>query len=321
MSQPVPPAVSSLHPPSQPNFSAGTYRKLLQLRTGLSSRLWTTFAITMIAVFIFRVPWLFPNGFELGQSPGEYHHFRIPLNKALLWVHLACVLPAGLLATVQFVPRIRARAIGLHRNVGRVANALSIVSTIAGFGMARVSFGGDLSVQSSLYCLGAMTFWSLIKSWTTIRQLQIDEHRMWVIRAWSYQTSVITERLVMVLLIIYVSVVRGYHHTLTCDEVGYILNNQEMYARDYPQCQPGWTGPRVNSVSIEANPGDATGLGMAAAHRFNFGPSMWIAIWIHIIATEYYLFKTKDESDRLRELSTKRQNICRMIKEKKAGQH
>ncbi|KAG9103834.1 hypothetical protein FRC06_007646 [Ceratobasidium sp. 370] len=290
----------------------------------------------MIAVFVFRVPWLFPNGLELGQSTGEYYHFRIPFNTALLWTHLASVLPAGLLATIQFVPRIRTRAMGLHRNAGRVVNVLSFVSTITGFGMARVSFGGDLSIQSSVYCLGAMTLWSIIKSWTAIRRLQIDEHRMWVIRAWSYQTAVITERLVMVPLVAYLSMARGYYHklldgflftrspfkqTLTCDEVAHILNNQDMYARDYPQCQPEWTGPRVKSVSIEAYPGDTTGLGMAATVRFNFGASMWIAIWIHIIATEYYLFRTKDESNRLRELSTKRQNVRRMLKEKKAGQH
>ncbi|KAG8743525.1 hypothetical protein FRC10_011916 [Ceratobasidium sp. 414] len=275
----------------------------------------------MTAVFVIRVPWLFPNGLKLGQSTGEYYHFRIPLNTALLWTHLASVLPAGLLATTQFVPRIRARAIGFHRNAGKMINVLSFVSAITGFGMARVSFGGDLAIQSSLYCLSAMTLWSVIKSWTAIRRLQIDEHRTWIIRAWSYQMAVVTERLVMVLLMIYLSVARGYYHTLTCDEVAHILNNQEMYARDYPQCQPGWTGPQAKSVSVEANPGEGTDLGLTAALRFTFGPSMWIAIWVHIIATEYYLFKTKNESGRLRELSTKRQNVRRMLKEKKADQH
>ncbi|KAG9103838.1 hypothetical protein FRC06_007650 [Ceratobasidium sp. 370] len=303
----------------QAGTGGGAYQKWLQFRTRLSTRLWTTFAIAVLAIFVARIPWLFPNGIELGQLPGEHWHYRLPFNKVLLWTHLASVLPSGLLAAIQFIPRVRARGIGFHRNAGKVLNVMSFVSTMTAWGMGRIAFGGDLATQSSVYLLGAMVLWSVVKAWSAIRRLQIDEHRIWVIRAWSYQAQVLTERLIVGMLVVYISKARGYYYALPCDEVGYVLNNQELYARDYPQCQAGWTGSRVTHVSVEANAGDKTGLGLAAAARSAFGTSMWIAILIHVLGTEYYLYKTKDESERLQQVSTKRQKVRQLLKEGHAG--
>jgi uncharacterized membrane protein len=177
----------------------------------------------MTAIFIARIHLIFPNGLD-SITRGEYFHFRIPLNKAFMWTHLASVLPAGLLAVTQFIPGIRARAMNFHRTAGKVINVLTFVSTISAWGMARVSFGGDFAIQSAVYLLGAMTLWSTVKSWTAIRRLQIDEHRIWLIRAWSYQMSVITLRVVMVTSMIYVSVVGGYYHVSSfIDGSGWLL--------------------------------------------------------------------------------------------------
>ncbi|QRV77569.1 hypothetical protein RhiJN_05584 [Ceratobasidium sp. AG-Ba] len=106
---------------------------------------------------------------------------------------------------------------------------------------------------------------------------------------------------------------------MPCGEVAHILDNQEMYLKNYPQCQPNWTGSGAGVVTIEADPSEATGLGFTATIRLAFGASMWIAIWIHAIATEYYLFTTQSETNRLRELSTKRQNIRRTLQDKGSG--
>ncbi|KAG8684123.1 hypothetical protein FRC09_015591 [Ceratobasidium sp. 395] len=182
--------------------------------------------------------------------------------------------------------------------------------------MGRLAFGGDLATQSSVYLLGMMVLWSVVKAWSAIRRLQIDEHRTWIIRAWSYQAQVLTERAVIGLLIVYLTAARRYYYAIPCDEVAYILNDQELYVRDYPQCQSEWTGSRVTHVSIEANAAAKTELGITAAARSAFGASMWIAILIHVLGTEYYLYKTKDESERLRELSTKRQKARQALKEK-----
>ncbi|KAG9088086.1 hypothetical protein FS749_002425 [Ceratobasidium sp. UAMH 11750] len=220
-----------------------------------------------------------------------------------------------MLAVVQSVPRVRARAINYHRKVGRVINVMSFVSVMTGWGMGRLAFGGDLATQSSVYLLGAMVLWSVVKAWLAIRRLQIDEHRMWIIRAWSYQAQVLTERLVMRILMIYIWKAGGYYYTIPCDVIAYILNNQELYAHDYPQCQAEWIGPRVTHVSIEANAVEKTGLGITAAARATFGASMWIAILIHVLGTEYYLYRTKDESEHLRVVSEQRQKARQVVKE------
>ncbi|KAG8730695.1 hypothetical protein FRC12_020121 [Ceratobasidium sp. 428] len=310
MSQSAPPAIAHAHPSGQLDLSVASYlQRWLKLRSGAATKLWTAYTIGMLAIFVYRISWLLPGGIELRQIRGEYFNFRIPLNKAFFWTHLAAAIPGGLLAAIQFVPRIRARAINLHRNVGKVVNVLSFVSTLAGWGMARVSLGGDLSTTSCVYLLGVLVLWSVVKSWVAIRRLQLDEHRTWIIRAWSYQAMILTDRVVITALIIYVSMVGGYYSTFSCDEVAYILNNQDLYMRDFPQCQANWPGSPVTHVSIEANPEDGTGLGLNASPRVAFGASLWISLLIHVIGAEYYLYRTKDESERLREVSIKRQNL------------
>jgi hypothetical protein len=164
----------------------------------------------MVAVFIVRVPYIFPNSFDIHLSRGENYYFHVPLNKAFLWTHIASVLPAGLLAVTQFVPRIRARAINFHHITGRIINVLIFISVITAWCIARISLGGDLAIQSGLYVLGAMVLWSVVQSWIAIRRLQIDEHRTWVIRAWSYLMSIVTLCVVMVLAMIAISVIGGF---------------------------------------------------------------------------------------------------------------
>ncbi|KAG8735507.1 hypothetical protein FRC12_018040, partial [Ceratobasidium sp. 428] len=88
----------STHSPSQPSLSGGTYQRWLRFRTRLSTGLWTMFAVAVLAISVARIPWLSPNGLKLNQLRGEYCHYRLPFNKALLWTHLASVIPSGLLA-------------------------------------------------------------------------------------------------------------------------------------------------------------------------------------------------------------------------------
>ncbi|KAG9104538.1 hypothetical protein FRC07_009783, partial [Ceratobasidium sp. 392] len=228
----------------------------------------------MSAVFIARLPFIFPNGLENHLMPSEWFHFRIPLNKAFLWTHLASVLPAGLLAVTQFVPRIRQRAMGFHRNAGKIINILTFVSTLSAVGIARVSFGGDLSIQSGAYVLALMTLWSTVKSWLAIRRLEIDEHRKWIIRSWSYQMSVITLRAISFLLMVYISITgTAFYHALPCEDIEYVLNNKALYTRDFPQCQIGWTGSPVTHVSVQA--GVDNELATTAGIRAVFGASTW----------------------------------------------
>jgi uncharacterized membrane protein YozB (DUF420 family) len=165
----------------------------------------------MVLVLIARLPYIFPHGLESNLLPEEYYNFRVPLNKALLLTHLASVLPAGALAVLQFVPSIRTRFMAFHRISGRVINTLTLISTICGWAIAPVSFGGDPSIQLGVYVLGLMTMWSVIAGWRAIRRLRIDEHRVWLIRAWAYQMSIVTMRLIMPIGMIITGIRGGFY--------------------------------------------------------------------------------------------------------------
>ncbi|QRV89374.1 hypothetical protein RhiJN_17392 [Ceratobasidium sp. AG-Ba] len=205
-----------------------------------------------------------------------------------------------------------------HRNAGKVINILTFISTLSAWGVAYVSFGGDMSIQGGSYALGIMTLWSTVKSWTAIRRLQIDEHRTWVIRSWSYQMSVITLRVLAVSLAIIISIVGGFYHSMPCKEVEFILNDKDLYALEYPQCQADWNGSPVTHVAVLADVTENDDLRRTAAFRAVFGLSTWAGFWIHAVVCEYYLFLTKDESDRLKMVSEKRQKARQMLNERQS---
>ncbi|KAG8744039.1 hypothetical protein FRC10_010928 [Ceratobasidium sp. 414] len=200
--------------PGKNGLSISACRKWLRLRAGLPSRLWATFAFVMVVSFIARVSYIFPGGFEANLTRGENYYFQIPLKKALLWTHIASLLPAGLLAVTQFIPRIRARAINFHRTAGKIVIILTIISIITAWAVVPVSFGGDLAVQSGMYTLGTMILWSTMKAWAAIQRLQIDEHRAWVIRAWSYYMSVVTLRFTMIVAMVVISLTGGFYQVI-----------------------------------------------------------------------------------------------------------
>ncbi|KAG9112643.1 hypothetical protein FRC07_007875, partial [Ceratobasidium sp. 392] len=112
-----------------------------------------------------------------------------------------------------------------------------------------------------------------------------------------------------------ISLTGGFYQAIPCEEVAYILNDKARYIHDYPQCQTDWAGSRVTHVSVQANVIDQSSeLGFTAALQCVFGMSTWVGMWLHAIGTEYYLLKTKGESDRLREVSPQRQDILRALR-------
>jgi hypothetical protein len=69
---------------------------------------------------------------------------------------------------------------------------------------------------------------------------------------------------------------------MSCNEVANSLSNSDQFIREYPQCQPTWTGKPVEYVSVEA--GADEGLRLAAGARATFGMAAWVSLWIHFVA-------------------------------------
>lgn len=113
---------------------------------------------------------------------------------AMLW-H---VVPGAfflLFAPLQFVRRIRARYIALHRWSGRALIVLALASVIPGlwFGLFIPTGGRGETIVIALF--GALFVGAIVRAWLAIRRKQIAAHREWMIRAFAVALGISTVRL------------------------------------------------------------------------------------------------------------------------------
>lgn len=122
-----------------------------------------------------------------GAMPGDCYWVGHGFRMVGLWMHIATILPAGLLVCFQFVPIIRHRAILFHRINGYIVIVLSIVSTVGALMVTRHAFGGGtIDSQTVSGLLSIMFLVSLLMGYINIKKLQLEEHRKWMLRAWVY---------------------------------------------------------------------------------------------------------------------------------------
>jgi len=162
---------------------------------GYNFALWLLFAGVWLGFILSQLPSLdfhgvFCNpdaGLGRGALPGEcWYYLRLPREKVGIVLHLATILPAGLLACLQFTPFVRRRAMGVHRVAGRIANALSVVGTASALAIARNAFGGGFDAQTVVGFVAILFLGSLLLAMVSIKRLQIEQHRAWMLRAWFY---------------------------------------------------------------------------------------------------------------------------------------
>lgn len=125
-------------------------------------------------------------GPEGDAPPGECFHYRGGVPRIGMFMHLAAILPAGVLACFQFLPIIRHKAIMVHRVLGYIILLMSLVGGIGGLLISRNAFGGGLDSQTAAGTLFIVFTGALIMAYVNIKRLQIDQHRAWMLRAWFY---------------------------------------------------------------------------------------------------------------------------------------
>ncbi|AEO69780.1 uncharacterized protein THITE_43266 [Thermothielavioides terrestris NRRL 8126] len=122
-----------------------------------------------------------------GAGPLDcYYYTDGSVDRLGIFLHLATILPAALLACVQFVPAIRHKAILLHRINGYLVILLSLISTAGAIMLARNAVGGRTEVQSGVGVLSIAFVVSLALALYNVKRLQIEQHRAWMLRAWFY---------------------------------------------------------------------------------------------------------------------------------------
>ncbi|KAF5659121.1 hypothetical protein FDENT_13985 [Fusarium denticulatum] len=225
-----------------------------------------------------------------GAVPGECYYYRSGVGKAGIIMHLAGILPAAVLVVFQFLPVIRHRALIVHRINGYIVLLLSSVGMIGVFMIARHTFGGTLEMQTVTGAASILFVTCMLLAYINIKKLQLEQHRAWMIRGW-----------IIVIL----------------DSMFY--HNKPAVEALYPDCIGFYTGETPNQRVIIKGTSGGRPDEIAASLNSAFGASAWLALLLHIIATELYLRLTSAESERLRKVSYRWQQNAGMKDPGNAG--
>ncbi|KAL8887394.1 MAG: hypothetical protein Q9215_005031 [Flavoplaca cf. flavocitrina] len=268
------------------------------------------FAGAIFGFSIARLPYLNVSGsakssFASSVAPGEWYWYSKGIYRIGITIHLTTVLPAGLLMGWQFIPVIRHKFLLFHRINGYLISTLVVISNVGALMAARRAFGGSLSTQAGSGVLAILSTVSIALACYNIKQLQIDQHRAWMLRAMFYLGTIITMRIIMILAALIISKTSYYNTTMTCGELLTILNTSEKVHASYPSCgEPGATNHTL--AIVQAKFGDQPEQ-LASALRVTFGMALWMALFLHAVGVEIYLGLTPGENNRLRQISYVRQ--------------
>ena len=268
---------------------------------GYNFVLWFIFAGALFGFLLARAQYLNINGiFQNDAAPGEWFYYRENFYKIGIILHLASVIPGGILAIFQFVPIIRYKALIFHRINGYIVILLLILLNVGALMIARHAFGGTMATQALVGVLAIATIVSAFLAYINIKRLQIDQHRAWMLRCWFYAGTIVTLRLIMVISATIISNIGGYYISMPCGQISYMGGDASTYAA----CKADSNG----QTSVLANFNTPMGVEqVAASMQTSFGMAGWIALALHAVGIEIYLKLTPAEGERLRQVSYERQ--------------
>ena len=184
-------------------------------------------------------------------------------------LHLACMLPVGILMIPQFVPRIRRNFILFHRVNGYTIILMTLVGNVGALIIARRGLGGDMAAQAAAGLLAIMSTTGLGLAWWNIRKLQIDQHRAWMLRSMVWIASIVSTRVIMPLAALVMTAMGTYYIAWPCDELEYVLGKARM-RKEFPQCTMP-NGTTDGFVAVKADLDLSKPAGVGAVFNLNFG--------------------------------------------------
>lgn len=168
-----------------------TLQRILGFRNIRILLLWTLFGSVVTRFALARISGIDVDGVlcaQRGRSvPGECFFWQGEevLAKASMVLHIGSILPASVLAMLQFVPYLRRGALRFHRVNGYLTLLLSAVGVASGIAITRNAFGGTLELQSAMILSSIMFLACLCVSIYHVKRLEIEKHRAWMLRAWA----------------------------------------------------------------------------------------------------------------------------------------
>lgn len=302
-------------PPPRPQKSIRGKMRAVYTRVGFTKGynflLWLVCTGGLLGFCLARLMYLDYRGIFCAPhhaSPGEcYRYATRGAYQVGIQLHLYAMVPAGMLACVQFVPVVRHRLMLVHRINGYVTLLLGLAGVAGAIMIIPVAFGGDLAIRGSLGLAATMFVGSLSLAYYYIKRRRIDQHRAWMLRAWSYVSfveqlntiqlgglitgwhkagSIVTVRFIILIAAVIISTDSGqgsFFQPKVCRELASYLNSTVLLQR-YPDCKsldawvlvkPGYTPERPEQV--------------AAAVGLSSGLATWMAFSIHAVCVELYV--------------------------------
>jgi uncharacterized membrane protein len=149
----------------------------------LASALWWVMLLFSAAIAVYGATYFL-------AKPGDPHFARYILP---LRLHIAGGMGALLAGPWQFSQKLRARALNLHRWLGRFYLLEVGLGSIAGFAMAMVSVEG-LPTHLGFGILAVLWFFTGLQAYRMVRKGMIESHRQWMIRNFALTLAAVTLR-------------------------------------------------------------------------------------------------------------------------------
>lgn len=155
---------------------------------------WFIFVFLAIGVGLYPVIYLLTN-----EKIGLLNAKSAELLASQAWwtafyIHISFGAVTLLTGWSQFSKRIRAKRIRLHRNLGKAYLVGILFAGTAGFYLAIHATGG---IVAQVGFAGMSLCWLMtsLLAYITIRKMQIEKHRAWMIRSYSLAFAAVTLRL------------------------------------------------------------------------------------------------------------------------------
>jgi uncharacterized membrane protein len=159
-------------------------------RSWIASSLWWVMLLFSTVIAVYGATYFL-------TKPDDPHFARYILR---LRLHIAGGIGALLAGPWQFSQKLRARALNLHRWLGRFYLLEVALGSIAGFAMALVSVEG-LPTHLGFGILAVLWFFTGLQAYRMVRRGNIEAHRRWMIRNFALTLAAVTLRLYMPLML------------------------------------------------------------------------------------------------------------------------
>src|SRR3569833_456683 len=156
---------------------------------------WVIGILTTIAVLV-----VIRRGFALllppaaGAPAGPIPDEPFAAQRLLTLAHILPGLAFLALAPVQFSSQLRAKRPALHRELGRVVLLAGVATGLTAFGMAAELYVGGANERAATVTFALLFLGSLGYGYRAIRSGRWEEHREWMIRAYSIGLAIATIR-------------------------------------------------------------------------------------------------------------------------------